>query len=70
MKSKIVNADFLKQMTVDIVSAQITNAYYSALLLKQSSGNKITSAIEEKTLSEVLERFDQFQNLLQNTEKS
>jgi hypothetical protein len=37
-----------------VMAAQVLNAYYSALLLKQQKGIELTPEIENETLNEVL----------------
>jgi len=38
-----------------VIAAQLTSAWYSALLLKKESGKEITVELREKTIQDVLE---------------
>ena len=38
-----------------VIAAQLTSAWYSALLLKKESGKEITAELREKTIQDVLE---------------
>jgi hypothetical protein len=48
-----------------VMAAQILNAYYSALLLKQQKGIELTPEIEQETLTEVFLLWANIQTFLE-----
>jgi len=65
-----------KNITIDqivllgpLMAAQLLNAYYSALLLKQQKGIDLTQEIEQETLTDVLSQWNRIQIFLDDLPK-
>ncbi len=53
-----------------VIAAQIMNAHYTALLLKQQQGVEITPEIEKETSKEVWLQFGETTDLARNLKKA
>jgi hypothetical protein len=52
-----------------LMAAQLLNAYYSALLLKQQKGVDLTQEIEMETLNDILLKWNKIRMLLEKMPK-